>query len=359
MYVDKLSLKDYRNINILNIELKKGVNIFYGNNAQGKTNILESIYMCATGRSHRTHVEKELIKFGESEAHIQLYVKKDVTDRIDIHLKREEKKGIAINNIPIKKLGELFGILNVVMFGPEDLQLIKSGPSERRRFMDMELCQISNVYYYNLQQYYKILKQRNNLLKNLQKDIRNKDTLDIWDEQMVQYGNKIIISRQNFINKITEIADKIHRNITNSKEILKIEYKPSITTDIFREKLNKNIDKDIYYGTTSCGIHKDDLYFYINDINVREYGSQGQQRTACLSTKLAEIDLIKNEKNESPVLLLDDVLSELDKERQHYLINNIYDVQTILTCTGIEDAIKNMITDANIYKVSNGAVNRV
>ncbi len=358
MYVKKISLKNYRNIERLDLELKNGVNIFYGQNAQGKTNLLESIYIGATGRSHRTHKDKELIKFGKDEAHIRLEVQKEtIFDKIDIHLKNDSKKGIAINNIPISKLGELFGYLNVVIFSPEDLSLIKQGPQERRKFIDMELCQINNIYYYNLSQYYKVLKQRNSLLKKISKNISLKDTLFVWDSQLIDFGIKIIETRELFIQKLNSISKKIHQDITNNKEILEIKYKPSVTIEEFKEKLEKNIDKDILYATTSYGPHKDDVLFFINDVNARDFGSQGQQRTASLSAKLAEIQLIEEEKGILPVLLLDDVLSELDKDRQKFLIKNIKNLQVIITCTGVEDVLKNLEEKCNIFYVSDGKIN--
>lgn len=357
MYVKKISLKNYRNIERLDLELKKGINIFYGKNAQGKTNLLESIYIGATGRSHRTHKDKELINFNENEAHIRLEIQKEnIFDKIDIHLKNNSKKGIAINNIPINKLGELFGYLNVVIFSPEDLSLIKQGPQERRKFIDMELCQISNIYYYNLSQYYKILKQRNSLLKKLVKDNSLKDTLFIWDNQLINFGCKIIQTRNLFIKKLNNISQKIHKEITDGKEQLELKYKPSVFVSEFKEKLEKNIEKDIFYATTSYGPHKDDMLFFINNINARDFGSQGQQRTASLSTKLAEIQLIEEEKGILPVLLLDDVLSELDKDRQKFLIKNIKNLQVIITCTGVEDVLKNLDGKCNIFNVSNGKI---
>ncbi len=357
MYVRKISLKNYRNIERLDLELKDGINIFYGQNAQGKTNLLESIYIGATGRSHRTHKDKELINFDENESHIRLEVQKNtIFDKIDIHLKNNSKKGIAINGIPINKLGELFGYLNVVIFSPEDLSLIKQGPQERRKFIDMELCQISNIYYYNLCQYYKILKQRNSLLKKLAKDNSLKDTLFIWDSQLVNFGCKIIKERCLFIEKLNSISQKIHKQITNNKEHLELKYKPSVLANEFKEKLEKNIEKDIFYTSTSYGPHKDDMLFFINNINARDFGSQGQQRTASLSTKLAEIQLIKEEKGILPVLLLDDVLSELDKDRQKFLIKNIKNLQVIITCTGVEDVLKNLDEKCNIFNVSNGKI---
>lgn len=357
MYVKKLSLKNYRNIQFIEIELKNGVNIFYGNNAQGKTNLLESIYMCATGRSHRTHIDKELIKFNETDSHIRTEIKHDdIIDKIDIHLKKDSKKGIAINNFPINKLGELFGILNVVIFSPEDLNLIKAGPMERRKFIDMELCQINKVYYYNLGQYHKILKQRNALLKKILKDNSLKETLFIWDKQLIEFGKKIIEIREEFIYKINKISKKIHSEITGEKEDLEIKYKPSVTIEEFEEKLEKSLEKDILYTSTSYGPHKDDIIFLINNINARDFGSQGQQRTVSLSTKLAEINLIKEEKGVLPILLLDDVLSELDKSRQKYLISNIKDIQVIITCTGVEDIIKNLDEECEIFNVKNGNI---
>lgn len=359
MHVKKLSLKNYRNIQFLEVELKNGVNIFYGNNAQGKTNLLESIYICATGRSHRTHIDKELIKFNETDAHIRAEINNDnITDKIDIHLKRDSKKGIAINNLTINKLGELFGILNVVIFSPEDLNLIKLGPMERRKFIDMELCQINKVYYYNLGQYHKILKQRNALLKKILKDKSLKDTLFIWDKQLIEFGKKIIEIRKEFIYKINKISKKIHLEITEEKEDLEIKYKPSVTIEEFEEKLEKSLEKDILYTSTSYGPHKDDIIFLINNINVRDFGSQGQQRTASLSTKLAEINLIKEEKGVLPILLLDDVLSELDKSRQKYLISNIKNIQVIITCTGVEDIIKNLDSDCRIFNVKDGFITK-
>lgn len=354
MYIKSLSLQYFRNYSSLNIDLSPKLNILYGDNAQGKTNILEAIYMCAMGRSQKTQKDKEIIKINEKEAHIQVHVVKDNSEnKIDVHLKVEAKKGIAINGIAIKKLNELFGNIYVVIFSPEDLQLIKSGPSERRKFIDMEICQLNSIYYYNLQQYHKVLKQRNNLLKNLQKNSSLKDTIFVWDSQLVLYGKKIINERLKFINKINLISSKIHSNITGGNEIMNIKYIPNISCDEFQNKLNKYFDRDIILGNTSVGPHKDDLQFFINNNDVKIYGSQGQQRTTALSVKLAEIKLIKEETSYNPVLLLDDVLSELDESRQIYLLENINAIQTILTCTGIEDSIKKYINKAKIYHINN------
>lgn len=357
MYIQNISLKNYRNIKALDLNLKNGVNIFYGDNAQGKTNLLESIYISATGRSHRTHRDKELIAFNQSNAHIKVVIKEQTsTHKIDIHIKKETKKGVAINGVPINKLGELLGYLNVVIFSPEDLNLIKLGPIERRKFMDMEICQMDNVYYYNLSQYHKILKQRNKLLKKIQKNLELKDTLFAWDEQLIHFGQKIIKKRSEFISKISQISSEIHKEITGNKENLQIIYKPNAIDTEFATKLKKNIDKDISYAVTSYGPHKDDILFLINDISAHDFGSQGQQRTVSLSTKLAEIRLIKEEKDVLPILLLDDVLSELDKNRQQYLIQNIKNLQVIITCTGIEDVLKNLSEQCSIFNVIEGQI---
>ena len=353
MYIEKLSLKNYRNIEKLNIELSENVNIFYGDNAQGKTNILESMFMCATGRSQRTHIDRELIRFGQESAHIQMYVNKEgYNDRIDIHIKQREKKGVAVNNIVVKKLGELFGTVNIVLFSPEDLMLVKEGPSYRRRYIDIELCQMSKIYYSNLQKYYKVLKERNNLLKKSNSDINQ--TLDIWDIQLCSYGKKIVESRSEFINLLNKKAKTVHGKITNNKEELKIEYKPSANIDEYEKRIFNSRDKDIYYGTTSYGVHKDDMSFFINGVNARDYGSQGQQRTVCLALKLAEIELVEEKTGNKPVLLLDDVMSELDKNRQDFILNSIEGVQTVITSTGNEDIFESIGSRARVFFVEKG-----
>lgn len=361
MYITNLSLQYFRNYENLSIELSPNLNILYGDNAQGKTNILEAIYMCSIGRSQKTQKDKEIIKINEKEAHIQLNViNENLENRIDVHLKKETKKGIAINGIPIKKLSELFGTIYVIIFSPEDLQLIKSGPSERRKFIDIEICQLSSIYYYDLQQYYKVLKQRNNLLRDLKQRNNIKKTIFIWDSQLILYGKKLINSRAEFIKKINLISSDIHSNITNGKEIMNIVYIPNIKVEEFENKLKQYLERDIIQGNTSIGPHKDDLQFFINDNDVKIYGSQGQQRTTALSIKLAEIELIKEETLCKPILLLDDVLSELDENRQIYLLDNLKDIQIILTCTGIEDSIKKYINKAKIYQIKKGkAINSV
>lgn len=359
MYIKEISLSDFRNIQETTVKLNKGINIFYGSNANGKTNFLESIYLCSTGRSHRTKNDKEMVRFGVSQAHVKLFLKnKSTIWRIDAHIHRNDKKGIAINGIPLKKSSELFGTLYTVIFSPEDLQLIKDAPSRRRRFVDIELCQISKVYCHTLQQYMKVLKQRNNLLKEIQKNSSLKETLFAWDMQLAEYGKRIISFRKEFINNVSIKAAARHKQISSGNEELSVVYVPSAEENDFEIKLQSTLERDIFMGSTSYGPHRDDISFFINGNDVRIYGSQGQQRTAAICAKLAEIDIIKENTDTSPVLLLDDVLSELDKTRQHMLMDCINDVQTIITCTGIEDSITNYAGNAAIFNVNNGVIKR-
>lgn len=357
--IDSLDLKNYRNYDILDMNFDKNVNIIYGDNAQGKTNILESIYMCATSRSHRGSKDKEMIRFGESESHIKANVlKNNINYRIDMHLKGNKAKGIAINGIPIKKAVDLFGIIQIVLFSPEDLNIIKNGPSERRRFMDMELSQLDKIYLSNLVNYNKVLNQRNKLLKDIAFSPSEQlmQTLDIWDMQLVKYGSLIIKGRKIFIEKINTIISDIHSRLTGGIENIKVCYVPDVDVNYFEEEVRNSRQKDIKYKVTGKGPHKDDLIFLINDNDVRKYGSQGQQRTAALSLKLSEIELVKLVIKDTPVLLLDDVLSELDSNRQNFLINSIGDIQTIVTCTGLEEFINNRMNINKIFKVTDGHV---
>ncbi len=360
MYIEKISLTGYRNLKDITLFLKDGINIFYGENAQGKTNLLESLYLCASGRSLRTRNDSQLIEFHSEESHIQVLVRnKNSVDRIDVHLKREGKKGIAVNGIALKKLGELFGTCHAVIFSPEDLNLVKEGPVERRRFMDMEICQMNVVYYYDLQKYYRVLKQRNNLLKEIQKKPALQETLFVWDEQLIDAGKRIIGARRDFLCKLNYIASDKQSKLTGGKDKLEIIYKPNSTENQLQQKLIKNQQRDILMGSTQSGPHKDDILFFVNEKDVKQYGSQGQQRTTALSTKLAEIDLIEQETTQKPILLLDDVLSELDKNRQNFLMENIGQLQTVLTCTGIEDVIKSYVKQAYLFHVEKGEIKKV
>ena len=357
MRVTKLRLSNYRNLAEQQLSLSAGLNIFAGNNAQGKTNLLESIYLCASGRAKRANYDRELVRFGDHEAYVQLAVlpeKVEYPSQIDIHIRDSRPKGIAVNGVPIRKLADLFGVLLCVIFTPEDLQLIKEGPAERRRFIDMEMCQVSRVYVYHLQTYYHVLKQRNTLLKSLKGDKlaarKLYDTISVWDEQLAEHGSKIYCERSGFIECLNTFAEDIHSKLTGGSESLSVTYKPNINPDDFRRKLEQSLERDIAQGSTSAGVHKDDLFFAINSVDARTYGSQGQQRTASLAAKLAQIKVMTKLAGEPPVLLLDDVLSELDERRQTHLMQSISGIQSVITCTGVEDVVRKVST-AQSYKL--------
>ena len=359
MIVESVELKDYRNYEFLDMKFNEHVNIIYGDNAQGKTNILESIYMCSTSKSHRGSKDREIVRFGEDESHIKLNVlKHDMKYRIDMHLKKNKTKGIAVNGIPIKKAVELFGIINIVFFSPEDLNIIKDGPSERRRFMDMELSQLDKIYLSNLVNYNKVLNQRNKLLKDIAfaPSEQLMETLDIWDMQLVKYGKKLIESRERFVEELGVIVAEIHRNLTGGREELMVRYEKNVSADEFERKLQTSRKRDLKVKMSMTGPHRDDLLFEVKGVDIRRFGSQGQQRTAALSLKLAEIELVKRAIKDTPVLLLDDVLSELDSSRQQYLLDSIHDIQTLITCTGIDDFIENKFQLNKVFHVADGVV---
>ena len=357
MVVKSLDLKNFRNYHELHIDFDPFTNIFYGNNAQGKTNILESVYLGGTTKSHKGSKDRDMITFTEEESHIRMLVqKKNLTRRIDMHLKKNKTKGIAVDGIPIKKASELFGIVNLVFFSPEDLNIIKNGPSERRRFIDLELCQLDKIYFHNLSNYNKILIQRNKLLKDIAFHPEWMDTLEIWDMQLAGYGSKSIKRRHSFVEQLGESAGDIHENLAGGREHLSLLYEPDCPADALYEQLKKNRDKDIRYKMTSQGPHRDDLCMQVKDVDIRKFGSQGQQRTSALTLKLSEIELVKRVIHDTPVLLLDDVLSELDSSRQNYLLNSIHDIQTLITCTGLDEFISNRFTINRIFRVEEGTV---
>ena len=361
MYVESLALENYRNYAHLSVNLSPGINIFFGDNAQGKTNVLEALYMCATTKSHRGSRDREIIRFGEEEAHIRMLLSKEhVRHKIDMHLKKNSPKGIAINKMPIRKASELFGIVNLVFFSPEDLNIIKNGPAERRRFIDLELSQLDKVYLNNLSNYNRIVNQRNRLLKELsfggKKELS--DTLEIWEMQMVQYGERLIARRKEFVAQINEIIAKIHQKLTGGKESLQIIYEPSTGDLPFEQALKRYRDRDLRMKSTTVGPHRDDIGFLTGDMDIRRYGSQGQQRTAALSLKLSEIELVRLATHDTPILLLDDVLSELDKHRQNYLLDSIHDIQTLITCTGVEDFVNHRFSINKVFHVQNGQVTK-
>ena len=359
MKIKSLKLKNFWNYDLLKLDFDGSTNIFYGNNAQGKTNILEAVYLSGTTKSHRGAKDRDIIQFKHDESHIEMIVEKNgISYQLDMHLKKNSPKGIAVNKIPIRKASELFGIVNLVFFSPEDLNIIKNGPAERRRFIDLELSQLDKVYLNDLSNYNRIVNQRNHLLKeigfNNQDNLR--DMLDIWEMQLIQYGDKIIERRKGFVEDINKIISSIHKKLTGGKEELRVIYEPSNGEMSLEQALNRSRERDIRIKSTSVGPHRDDICFMIGDMDIRKYGSQGQQRTAALSLKLSEIELVKQMIHDTPVLLLDDVLSELDKHRQNYLLDSIHDIQTLITCTGVEDFVNHRFSINKVFHVQNGQV---
>ena len=357
MIIKSLELSDFRNYAFLDMAFDEGTNILYGDNAQGKTNILEAIFVSATTKSHKGSKDKDMIRFGNEEAHIRTYLDKDnLENRVDMHLRSARSKGIAINGKKIKKAAQLLGLLNVVFFSPEDLSIIKNGPGERRRFVDMELCQLDSFYLYNLNHYNKIVNQRNKLLKDMYFMPELRDTLNIWDSQLVSFGSKIIERRELFVKQLNEIIYEIHKKLSGDKENLCICYEADTTIENYEQALKASQERDIKLKQTTVGPHRDDFSFMVKDVDIRKFGSQGQQRTAALSLKLSEIELVKKIANENPVLLLDDVLSELDSHRQNYLLSTIGEIQTIITCTGLDEFVNNRFEIDKVFQIENGKI---
>ena len=357
MLIRSIKLQNYRNYKNLDLEFNEKINIFHGDNAQGKTNLLESLYLTGTTKSHLGTKDKDIIKFDCDVGHIELVVEKNgVPYVIDVHLKKNDSKGIAINKIPIQKAREILGLVHFIFFSPEDLRIIKEGPAHRRRFMDMELSQLDKIYLSNISHYNRVVNQRNTLLRDIYKDSSGIETLDIWDIQLVEYGKKIIRAREEFINKLNQVIGQVHLNLTGGKEDLEIIYEKNVKSCDFERALLRNRDKDLRMKSTSVGPHRDDISFVSNGIDLRYFGSQGQKRTAALSLKLSELELVKNTINDTPILLLDDVLSELDRKRQHYLFRSIGDIQTMITCTGLDDVVHQYFSTNKIFKVSEGRI---
>ena len=357
MYIKTLELENFRNYKNLHIDFDKGTTILYGDNAQGKTNILEAIFYLAITKSYKGVKDKDVIYFNESESHLRAFLEKNEEPvRIDMHLRNNKAKGIALNLEKVKKAVDLLGTMNVVLFSPEDLNIIKEGPANRRQFVDMELCQLDSFYTYNLTNYNKIVNQRNTLLKDIYFNPTLKETLNIWDNQMISYGSKIIERRKGFVNQLNEIIKEIHLKLSGGTENIEIIYDPDTTIEDYEKNLNASKERDLKSKITSVGPHRDDFIFKVNGVDIRKFGSQGQQRTAALSLKLAEVELVKNVTKDIPILLLDDVLSELDSNRQNYLLDTIGNVQTIITCTGLDEFVNDRFEVNKVYKVTNGTI---
>ena len=353
MLITSLKLQNFRNYDELKINFNKDINVIYGDNAQGKTNILEAIFLTSIGKSFRTNKDKELIKMGKEFSRVEVeFSKSDRSGSIKIDL--SENKNVFVNGVKIKKLSELLGNMNVVIFTPDDINILKDGPAKRRRFLDIFISQLRPNYVYCLNMYLKALEQRNNYLKQIKFENKSEEFLEIWDEKIVEYAEKVFNYRQEFIKKISDKIKIVHSNITENNEDINIKYISDFEgKENFLKKLKNNRKLDISKGYTSSGIHRDDFNIFINNNLINIYGSQGQHRTAILSLKMSELKVIYDEIGENPILLLDDFMSELDEKRRTNFLNNIKDTQVLVTCT---EKIKLEKINFNVYNVKNGTI---
>ena len=363
MYLKKIELKNFRNYEEEAVEFHNKVNIITGKNAQGKTNLLESLYIMSLGKSFRTSKDSEMIGFQKEFCRAKsTSFKEDRELEIEITI-GSEGKTTKINGMKTAKNIDLLENVYMVVFSPEDLKIVKDEPEKRRKFIDRELCQLKPIYYRNLGRYKKILQQRNSLLK--QQEVKE-DVIAVWDEGLAEYGAKIIQERNRFVEKLNGISREISKGITNGKEALEVSYEANVEykenyeeqKEHLKNLLTKNLKNDIFRRSTSIGPHKDDLKICLEGVDIRHFGSQGQQRTAALSLKLAEIQLIKEETKVAPILLLDDVLSELDAERQNFLINSLEEVQLFITTTELGEEVKKQLPEGYTFSVENGRVER-
>lgn len=351
MYINSLDLKNFRNYESERFEFSPHTNVIYGNNAQGKTNILEAVFLFAHGRSHRAKSDKELIKFGEDFSKIEIdFADNDREHNAKMHIKRNGKKAVSVNSVPINRLSKLISYLNVVMFSPEDLELVKGSPSFRRRFIDSSLSQLYPNYLVNLTDYNKALLQKNSLLKQLRLQNKKSDSLlSVWNMTLAQKGETIMRYRSEFIEELNKFAAAIQNEICG--ETLTLQYAPSVKTE-FLDFLETHQQREIEAASSLWGIQRDDLTVTINERDARFYGSQGQQRTAALSIKIAQADYIEHIKDEYPVLLLDDIMSELDINRRMYLSQKIKNKQVLITSTDTD--ILESTDDTKLFRIHDG-----
>ncbi|MGI6203827.1 MAG: DNA replication/repair protein RecF [Anaerovoracaceae bacterium] len=361
MYIKNIELKNFRNYKEAKIDFHEKVNIFAGKNAQGKTNLLESIYLSATGKSFRTSRDRELVNFEADFCRVVTEYENNGEGKIEIAISKDGSKKARVNGINASKASDFLDNIYAVVFSPEDLKIVRDEPEKRRGFIDRELCQLKVSYLVDLYNYKKVLQQRNAYLKEEKID---KAFLDVWTENLIKFGSRIIEERKKFIEKLGEISSGIHSGITAGAEQLTVNYAPNIEAEETMQKqaesmagvFSESIEDDIKNRTTTRGPHRDDIDLLVNGINVRKFGSQGQQRTAALALKLAEIELIKEDKGTTPILLLDDVLSELDPARQSYLISSLSGVQLFITATDISDVVRGAFREGKVSRISTGNI---
>ena len=353
MVINNINFSNFRNYENQNVELEHGINIFYGNNAQGKTNLLEAIFICSIGKSFRTNKENSLINFNYNNTNVEIYFEKKDRDG-KILLELGEKKKFLLNDIPLKRTSEVLGNIYVVLFTPDDISILKDSPIYRRRFLYIFISQLRPNYMRILSLYKQTMEQRNSYLRQIKSENKSIEMLDIWDEKIAELGKKIYDYRYEFVEKISKRIENIHLNITDKKEKISIEYISHFNRNVnFIDNLRKNREIDILRGNTSIGIHKDDFKIKINNKVIGIYGSQGQHRTAILSLKIAEFEIIEEEVGEYPILLLDDFMSELDEQRRENLLKYMKDNQVIITCTD-KTFFENI--NASFYEVENGKI---
>lgn len=364
MFIKKIELKNFRNYEFEKIEFSKGLNILVGKNAQGKTNILESIFLTVIGKSSRSNKEKDMIKFDQEQSKVSVLCENNIGNNlVEFYIRKNQKKCVYVNKSPISKMSQLIGRINAIYFSPDELKLIKECPEDRRKFIDVSLCQMSKSYFFKLSNFNKALNERNKLLKQSNISYINK-TIGIWNESFAKFCAEVISERIKFVKILEPFVKTAHNYLTNNEEKIQIKYvsvnngkEDEIDGEIKQfilKRLEENFEKDIKLKYTTVGAHRDDLKILINDKDVRIFGSQGQQRTTALSLKLAELEVFKTYNNDYPILLLDDVLSELDRERQNKLLNFNQDVQTIITTTHIDEMLK--LPESKVIKISNGKV---
>ena len=370
MRINNITLDKYRNYDNVNIEFNESRNIIIGDNAQGKTNLVESIYLCAFAKSFRSNNAADLVKIGENTCKVTAEItSEEVEKKISITINDKGKKMIAKDGKPLKRTAELLNNIVVIIFSPEDLRLIKDSPDKRRNYINREISQIRPKYYEQLHNYNEALRQKNVLLKQLlqersrgnNKNDEMETMLDIFDSQLSESGYEIIRMRRAFVKMLEEYASEAQYRISNSKEEIEIRIAESVTCDNsnqFKESLNKNRARDIYNGSSTIGPHRDDIEFVINGVDAKKYASQGQQRTIALSLKMAEIKIVRKLLGENPVLLMDDVMSELDIDRQRFLLNEIDNVQLFITSTEINEELKDKLKNSTIFEVKQGKIQK-